>query len=65
MVLATGSSAVNQTVCNRLRSGLRGRVCVHICTCPPVCVCVMHAGAQGDGFPAFYRPFDNDGAGWN
>ncbi|KAI9542975.1 hypothetical protein NQZ68_013906 [Dissostichus eleginoides] len=31
MALATGSSAVNQAVCNRLRSGLQGRVTVIHC----------------------------------
>lgn len=50
MVLATGSSAVNQTVCNRLRSGLQGRVCVSVCTCS-LCVCAR--GVPGHRTMAF------------
>lgn len=37
MVLATGSSAVNQTVCNRLRSSLQGVSVCYVCTCSCVC----------------------------
>lgn len=71
MVLATGSSAVNQSVCNRQRSSLQGQVCVCVCKCSRVCLCaclqphMRHARAQDNGFPAFYQPFGNDGAWWN